>query len=82
MTLSGAKIIDVAPTILHLLGVAVPKDMDGKALVDMLDTDHTSAEVEIGADSSDGQFAAMDSTYTEEDTVVIADRLRALGYID
>jgi predicted AlkP superfamily phosphohydrolase/phosphomutase len=81
-TLSGAKIIDVAPTILHLLGVAVPKDMDGRALVDMLDTDHTSADVAIGAAAGDGQFAAMDSTYTEEDTVVIAERLRALGYID
>jgi len=30
--LEGAEIIDVAPTILHLLGIEIPEDMDGKVL--------------------------------------------------
>ena len=28
-TVAGARIIDLAPTLLYLLGVAVPEDMDG-----------------------------------------------------
>ena len=31
-TTQGANIVDVAPTILHKLGVPIPKDMDGKVL--------------------------------------------------
>jgi predicted AlkP superfamily phosphohydrolase/phosphomutase len=80
--LSGAQIIDVAPTILHLLGVAVPNDMDGRVLVNMLDTDNVSTDVAVGGAAMAVPPAALDSTYTEEDTVVIAERLRALGYIE
>lgn len=35
-SLSGARIIDLAPTILHLLGVPVPEDMDGRVLRQIL----------------------------------------------
>ena len=80
--LRGAKIIDVAPTILHLMGVAVPKDMDGRVLVDMLDTDSVSTDVKIGVDANTVPYEVTDSSYTEEDTAVIAERLRALGYIE
>jgi orotate phosphoribosyltransferase-like protein len=64
------------------MGVAVPNDMDGRVLVDMLDTESVSTDVEIGVAASDIPYDVMDSTYTEEDTAVIAERLRALGYIE
>lgn len=81
-TLDGASIIDVAPTILHLLGVPVPEDMDGRALVEILDG--SAGEVAIGAaaDAAPVLSAAVDADYTAEDEAVIAERLRALGYID
>jgi len=28
----GAEIVDLAPTILHMFGIPIPKDMDGKVL--------------------------------------------------
>jgi bisphosphoglycerate-independent phosphoglycerate mutase (AlkP superfamily) len=31
--LEGAKITDVAPTVLEILGLAIPQDMEGKPLV-------------------------------------------------
>ncbi|MDY7039489.1 MAG: alkaline phosphatase family protein [Chloroflexota bacterium] len=37
--LDGARIIDVAPTILHLLGEAVPAGMEGRVLVQLLNCD-------------------------------------------
>ncbi|MEZ5065452.1 MAG: hypothetical protein R3B81_12030 [bacterium] len=32
-----ANLIDVAPTVLHLLGLAVPRDCDGRVLLEVLD---------------------------------------------
>ncbi|QDT74107.1 alkaline phosphatase family protein [Lacipirellula limnantheis] len=79
--ISGARIIDMAPTILHLLGVPTPADMDGRALIEVLEGEAASP-LEIGAAA--GVVAEPDEagTYTEEDKVVINERLRALGYID
>lgn len=83
LELRGAQIIDVAPTILHLLRVPVPSDMDGRVLTELFDNAQANdAEVEIGEAATVLPYAAADSTYTEEDTVIIAERLRALGYID
>jgi predicted AlkP superfamily phosphohydrolase/phosphomutase len=83
MTLDGANIIDVAPTILHLLGVPIPNDMDGRALVAMLEGD-AAVEVTIGA-AVNGQpvfDSVPDESYTSDDKIVISERLRALGYIE
>lgn len=85
--LYGARIVDVAPTILHLLGVPVPADMDGQALVRIFDADPALAKVEIGAATvgaatNGAADNGSNGEYTPEDTKVIAERLRALGYID
>lgn len=79
-TINGARITDVAPTILHLLGVPTPADMDGRALIEVLEGEAASP-MEVGAAA--GVVAEVGAeTYTEEDKIVINERLRALGYID
>jgi predicted AlkP superfamily phosphohydrolase/phosphomutase len=80
-TLEGARIIDVAPTILHLMDVAVPVDMDGEALIHMLSDDRPAA-VAVGDDAPAPMELDSSAGYTAEDNVVISERLRALGYID
>ena len=80
--LQGARIIDVAPTILHLLGVPVPEDMDGRVLTEMFDADAVSTDVAIGAAVGETAAVGADADYSADDKVVISDRLRALGYID
>ncbi len=35
--LSGASTMDLAPTVLYLMGQAIPNDMDGRVLIDMID---------------------------------------------
>ena len=77
----GAHIVDVAPTILHLLGVPVPEDMDGRVLTETFD-DAVSTEVAIGAAAEETSLAGAAAEYTAGDKAVISDRLRALGYID
>ena len=36
------KFMDVAPTTLYLLGQPIPRDMDGKVLLDIIDEDFKS----------------------------------------
>jgi predicted AlkP superfamily phosphohydrolase/phosphomutase len=81
MQVEGANIVDVAPTILHLLGVPTPADMDGRALVEIFEGD-AAAPIELGAAASAVAEVDGNASYTEEDKVVISERLRALGYID
>jgi len=38
-TVEGANIMDIAPTILYLLGQPIPQDMDGKVLLDIIEED-------------------------------------------
>lgn len=37
MKIQGAKIYDITPTILHIFGLPIPKDIDGKILKDIFD---------------------------------------------
>ena len=41
-TFEGASIMDIAPTVLYLMGQSIPKDMDGKVLLDIIDGDFKS----------------------------------------
>jgi hypothetical protein len=38
-TLSTASVVDIAPTILYLMGLPVAQDMDGRVLTEILDED-------------------------------------------
>ncbi|MEO7167952.1 MAG: alkaline phosphatase family protein [Spartobacteria bacterium] len=80
--IGNAHLIDLAPTILHLLGVPVPQDMDGSVLVDAFRPEFLAAHpVEAGAASgtSDGD---RPSGYTDEESAKVEERLQALGYLE
>ncbi|MCP4535533.1 MAG: hypothetical protein GY832_00130 [Chloroflexi bacterium] len=79
-TVEGARILDLAPTILGILDLPIPKYMDGTVL--------HSAFVEgtiASASSSDVTATAQPLqdtvTYTEEDAAKVAQRLEDLGYL-
>ncbi|MFH0832880.1 MAG: alkaline phosphatase family protein, partial [Candidatus Aenigmatarchaeota archaeon] len=40
--IKNAKVVDVAPTILYLMGEAIPKNMDGRILVEAIDKNFTA----------------------------------------
>jgi predicted AlkP superfamily phosphohydrolase/phosphomutase len=75
-TTANAHIQDLAPTILHLMELPVPDDMDGRVLTEALTTSRpvewrpTSAEVE-----------ESEAKLSEEETAEVEERLRALGYL-
>ena len=75
-TLSGARIIDLAPTILHIMGLPVPDDMDGRVLTDILaHTEPVTYEQTKDADP------AHETGFSAEEAAQVEERLRALGYL-
>ncbi len=84
---NGAEIetphlIDIAPTILHLLGVPVPEDMDGSVLVDAFRPEFL-AERPVTAGAASGTSGDdRPSGYTDEESAKVEDRLQALGYLE
>jgi predicted AlkP superfamily phosphohydrolase/phosphomutase len=82
-TVQGARIIDLAPTILRLLEVPVPADMDGRVLEEIFtEGDARSAPVPKDAGPSFGPMAPSEGTYTADDEEKIEERLKALGYVE
>jgi predicted AlkP superfamily phosphohydrolase/phosphomutase len=78
--LEGAQLQDLAPTILHLLEVPAPDDMDGRVLVEALDEAHASRPVLVGRSEGDGH--GVDAVgYSDEEAAEMEERLGALGYL-
>ncbi len=80
--IENSHLIDVAPTILHLLGVSVPEDMDGTVLTDAFRPEFLAQNsVQSGA-ASGTSGADRPSGYTDEESAKVEERLQALGYLE
>jgi predicted AlkP superfamily phosphohydrolase/phosphomutase len=72
------QLIDIAPTILHMLGLAVPKDMDGRVLEEIF----TQARP-VQYQETDTSVAQQErAIYTTREAELIEERLRGMGYIE
>jgi predicted AlkP superfamily phosphohydrolase/phosphomutase len=74
-----ATIADLTPTLLHLMGLPIPEDMDGRALVELLAPayrEHAPRRVAT-QDLAGGERVVFD----EHEEGQIAERLRGLGYL-
>ena len=79
------EIIDLFPTMLYSLGMAVPKSVDGKVAEGIFEEDRLSAYPICYCDDSlkeADQVPGDKATYGQEDADRIAESLRGLGYID
>lgn len=74
---------DVAPTVMHLLGLPVPGEMDGRVVEEMLTPAHLTAHP-IDFATGDVERAGRDSTVWEErgEQEQVLERLRSLGYLE
>jgi len=72
------NLIDIAPTVLHLLGLPVPTDMDGRVLEEIF-SDLQPVEYEDVDNSKESDTA---TEYTAEETELIQLRLKGLGYVE
>lgn len=76
--LLSASILDLAPTILHLLGEPVPKIMDGRVLTNILREPQDIVYVE---DSREKPKMSSNQSLSEEESAQVEERLRSLGYL-
>jgi predicted AlkP superfamily phosphohydrolase/phosphomutase len=79
-TVEDADIMDMAPTIMHLLGLAVPRDMDGRVLTEVLEDDFLAAR---GVEYSDEEAVPQipRDGLSAEEAEQVTERLRGLGYV-
>ena len=80
----GARIDDIAPTTLHMLGCPVPEDMDGKVLSSIF-TEEFNASQEVRYEEpapEEEQQGAVSDGMNAEERAEVEKRLRDLGYID
>ena len=77
----GASIMDLAPTVLYLMGEAVPNDMDGKVLVNIF-TDHYLEQNEISFTKAKGDKDDDNGGYSRTDEEIVRKHLRDLGYLN
>jgi predicted AlkP superfamily phosphohydrolase/phosphomutase len=76
--LSEADIVDLAPTIMHMLGEGVPKMMDGHVLQDAF---HSPSEVAFVEDEHEAGVLMDDQALSADEEAQVEDRLRSLGYL-
>lgn len=78
-----ASIADVAPTMLYLLGQPIPDDLDGRILVEAIDSEILDRRPPEYADLDDEDvLATVTQSYSPEDEKVVEERLRNLGYLE
>jgi predicted AlkP superfamily phosphohydrolase/phosphomutase len=75
-SIENAGLIDLAPTILHLLGLPVPLDMDGRVLSEAL---LESRAVEFGGSAA--RVEGDGEGYSDAEAQEVMARLKDLGYI-
>ena len=76
----GLTVTDIAPTVLYLLGVPVPSDMDGNIRSDCLSQEIVEALPLVRSEASESKEVAGGLSKDEE--LAVEDNLRKLGYLD
>jgi len=74
------KMVDLAPTILHLLGEPIPEDMDGRVVAEALQRDYLQARPPQRCSAAGVQDSRSAGLTAQEEQEVV-ERLQDLGYL-
>ena len=77
----GLGLLDIAPTALHMLGMPVPRCMNGRVLREIFERGSQFAKQDVSYENVEKEVAARHSTLTVEEEERIAQRLKSLGYL-
>lgn len=81
--LQNARLVDVAPTALHLLGLPVPAEMDGQVLVEALAPEwRLRHPLETTTQGLSAWQSGAPADLTPEEAARVEEALRALGYLE
>jgi hypothetical protein len=73
--------VDVVPTMLYLLGEAIPADLEGRILMEALRPDLLD-ERPPEYDDTPAEFTAQEAELEQEGAAEVERRLRGLGYLE
>lgn len=77
--LHGAGLLDITPTILHLFGLPIGADMEGRVLVDALANATPPTSITTWENED---FAHVSSVMSEHESQALLEQFAALGYVD
>lgn len=82
--IENADIVDIAPTILYLLGTPIPDDMDGRVLTESINPEFVnSAPIKSFRFQTDKNSKTdYGTSYSEKDSEKIKEKLSGLGYLE
>jgi arylsulfatase A-like enzyme len=80
MKVEGAQLVDLAPTILYALGMAIPEDMDGRILLEIFEPSFLASQKPRSSEALSRERRAAQGLTAEEEKE-IKDKLRGLGYL-
>lgn len=76
----GASIVDIAPTLLYMMGLSVPADMDGKVIDDAFKDDYIKKHKLTSGPSAELDVSKGEGVLGEEESDKVKKALRDLGY--
>jgi predicted AlkP superfamily phosphohydrolase/phosphomutase len=79
--LESSSILDLAPTILHALDVAVPSDLDGRVLSKAFESSSPMVQQVKYSDKEIYKDSTASSGLSDDETEKVMERLRKLGYV-
>lgn len=81
--ITQAALIDIAPTVLYLLGMDIPRSLDGKVLSQAFNQDYLAEHpVRLSEEADEDVDEARKDIYSSTEKQQIEDRLRGLGYLE
>jgi len=80
-TLQNCSIMDLAPTILYLMGVRFPSDVDGRVLLEAFHPSYVKSHPVKTKEKARTAVAEEKHALTKTDEQKIKERLKALGYL-
>ena len=81
LEVTGARIYDVMPTVLHMLGLDVPEDLDGKVLEGIFDSDYIKDHPVTYTRVDSRAFGKGESGFSSDDEEEVKKSLKGLGYL-
>jgi predicted AlkP superfamily phosphohydrolase/phosphomutase len=81
VVVEGASLVDLAPTILHVLGEPIPSTMDGRVLQEVLVDGFEPELTAVGQAPWEAPVSPNGYGLSQEDAQTLAQRLRSLGYV-